>query len=226
EKLDECPTILTEREIANVLGPSYVAGKFLCRLSGSDTPRELAFMRIYKQIPIAGTEYEAPIIRAVQATGRLNIKSWPSKRTAVILSPKLLGYQLGKQGETDLVPGGYILYLVWEKVPGESLDFHRFWSCPFSERQEFRAKFRRAYETLVRFGYRPQMPGLPKIIYEWATGEMHISGFRCAVPTDPSQNWNDLIYVQYSLALATTAMDKYYPVKSTDLYHDAKGWGW
>lgn len=35
--------------------------------------------------------------------------------------PRYLGWNKKKQEEHDLVPGGYIKYLVWEKVPGESL---------------------------------------------------------------------------------------------------------
>lgn len=41
-------------------------------------------------------------------------------------TPKLLGYRFDKQDGNDLAPGGYIMYLVWEKVPGDPLDINEF----------------------------------------------------------------------------------------------------
>ncbi len=35
--------------------------------------------------------------------------------------PRFLGHAESTQGDGGLVPGGHIRYLVWEKVPGESL---------------------------------------------------------------------------------------------------------
>lgn len=46
-------------------------------------------------------------------------------------------------------PGGYITYLVWEKVPGDSLDRKGFWSYPISKREEIRHKFCEAYKYVL-----------------------------------------------------------------------------
>ncbi|CAG8903447.1 unnamed protein product [Penicillium egyptiacum] len=67
-KLDESANVADERDIADGLGPGYVAGKFLCQPAGSDDQQKLACMRIYKQIPTTGTEFQKPKIRAAQAT--------------------------------------------------------------------------------------------------------------------------------------------------------------
>ncbi|KAJ9489006.1 hypothetical protein VN97_g4273 [Penicillium thymicola] len=50
--------------VTNGLGPSRVTGKFLCRPASPSDPNTLSFMRIYKQIPIAGIEFEKAPIRA------------------------------------------------------------------------------------------------------------------------------------------------------------------
>lgn len=53
-----------------------------------------------------------------------------------------------------------------------------------------------------------------------------MSGFRRTVRIDTNKKWDDRIYVNYTLALVSTEMDAYFPVKSTDVYHDDKGWRW
>lgn len=58
-----------------------------------------------------------------------------------------LGYVERTQGERDRVPGSYIKYLVWERVPGESLMEKFLGSVDRSTRNDIRAKFRAAIES-------------------------------------------------------------------------------
>jgi hypothetical protein len=59
--------------------------------------------------------------------------------------PDLLGYQERKQGEDSIVPGGYITYVVWDKVPGEPLSEEEFWELDLKSRQTIRDKFRETF---------------------------------------------------------------------------------
>jgi hypothetical protein len=67
-------------------------------------------MRMYKQIPIAGTEVEKAPIRAAQAvkshepTELTTFKFLEQKGCDVI--PRLLGYQSDQQDGDDTIPGG------------------------------------------------------------------------------------------------------------------------
>lgn len=153
-KVKERARIVTQRDATNGLGPAYVAGKFLCRPASHGDPNSLSFMRIYKQIPIAGTEFEKASIRAAQAV----VSHEPKELTAFKrlqqngcdVIPPLLGYQSDQQDGDDTVPGGFTTYVVWEKVPGESLKWEEFWgSSSFSERQEIRLKFHEVYEYVL-----------------------------------------------------------------------------
>lgn len=63
--------------------------------------------------------------------------------------PEILGYQFEKQDMEDIIPGGFVTYVIWKKVPGEPLDFTRFWNCTFSERDIIRDKFRQIYEYVA-----------------------------------------------------------------------------
>ena len=44
------------------------------------------------------------------------------------------------------MPGGYITYLVWDKVPGQSLSRELFWSFNKPKRDLIRRKFRATHE--------------------------------------------------------------------------------
>ncbi|KAJ5858182.1 hypothetical protein N7455_009076 [Penicillium solitum] len=216
-------------DVTNGLGPAYVAGKFLCRPASPGNPNLLSFMRIYKQIPIAGTEFEKGPIRAAQAvkshepTELTAYKSLKEKGCDVI--PQLLGYQSDQQDEDDTVPGGFITYVMWEKVPGESLDWQMFWISSFSKREEIRVKFCEVYKKLDAYGYHLGT-GMRKILYDWPTKTMHLSGLPDTTRTAEDTQWSDSLYVNYGLVRPPTGMYQYFPIPSVDLQYDDKGWRW
>lgn len=107
-------------------------------------------MRIYMQIPLDGTLSSAPEVRAQQAVSQCThteLKALASlDRENCMAVPKLLGYGEGLQGVEEFVPGGYINYVAWERVPGEPVDYYTFWKRDFEYRQRLRSAFRTAYE--------------------------------------------------------------------------------
>lgn len=58
------------------------------------------------------------------------------------ITPKLLGYKISTQDRSGLVPGGFIIWLVWEIVPGLRLGdgdgAGPFWGLESHERQQVR----------------------------------------------------------------------------------------
>jgi len=146
KKLSEKVAPMTETDVKMRRGFSKTVGKFLCHLEGR--PDRQAFMRIYYQIPIVGTEDADVEILAQQAVpppvcGELESFKLLRGCSAV---PRFLGHAEKTQGEHDLVPGGYIRYVVWEKVPGESLTEEFFWGLDRSIRDDIREKFRAALQ--------------------------------------------------------------------------------
>lgn len=148
EKLGEDPCRLDHKDVSDGIGISYTLAKFLCYPAGPGNETKLAFMRIYQQVPIAGTEFK-PSLRASQAVeepenGELaTLKFFLIHECEVV--PKLLGYQKSKQKEDDMVLGGFVTYIIWEKVPGDSFDHLEFWLRPFNEREAIRDKLRRVF---------------------------------------------------------------------------------
>jgi hypothetical protein len=150
EKLGEDSNRLTKEDIAAELGPSDTAGKFLCQPASEEDHNRRAFLRIHQQLPIAGTETKKAAIRASQAVDsppdNLELSAFRvfTKLDCDVV-PRLLGYQQRQQDHDESVPGGHITYILWEKIPGDSLDLTEFWRLPFADRQAIRNKFRQVY---------------------------------------------------------------------------------
>ncbi|KAJ5484499.1 hypothetical protein N7453_011967 [Penicillium expansum] len=184
KKLEENPCRLTQKDVTDGMGISDTFAKFLCRPAGPGNETKLAFMRIHQQVPIAGTEFKKTSVRAGQAVDEpgnrelIALKSFMRFGCEVV--PRLLGYQQSKQQEDDMVPGGFVTYIVWEKVPGDSFDHIKFWLRPFSERATIRDKFRQEWND--RFFYRfalalpnrnpgALMPGISRNEEDWREDE-------------------------------------------------------
>ncbi|CAI7670251.1 unnamed protein product [Penicillium palitans] len=184
KKLSERSQPMTQQDVTDGLGLPFAAAKFLCYPKG--TPSKKAFMRIYLQIPVTGTQHESRQIRREQAA-----KPQPHVELTILKAlkefecdvvPDLLAYQEGKQSEDSIVPGGYITYVVWNKVPGEPLNAEEFWEQDPKSRQAIRNKFREAFPVLLidmrirklkKYGYLPRMSTMSKIIYDKETGDMY-----------------------------------------------------
>jgi hypothetical protein len=148
EKLEELSFFMTQRDINDGHKPGFAAAKFVCH--PKDDPSKLAFMRIYRQIPICGFESAPSSIRASQAVPQKPNRELAAfkelKHLACPVVPQLLGYQEGTQGDNEIVPGGYEISIVWEKVPGEPLSQDYFWSLNEQQRDRIREEFRRVYQ--------------------------------------------------------------------------------
>ncbi|GIK07329.1 hypothetical protein Aspvir_002991 [Aspergillus viridinutans] len=185
EKLVERAAPLTEHDVRMGRGSPKTVGKFLCHLA--DDPKQIAFMRIYQQIPITGTEDADNDTLARQAVppgvcGELEAFKL-LQRGGCSAVPRFLGHAEGIQGEHDLLPGGYVRYLVWEKVPGEPLTEEFFWGLDDTARNDIRCKFRAAYNR--------------------------ISGFRRGWPVIELPEWSEARYVEYGLAKPSKETDWY-----------------
>lgn len=149
EKLTEDVQQMSKLELDGGSGPPFAVFRYLCH-SATDSDKK-AFMRIYFQIPIAGTEHQRPEVRQRQAAPPRKhreldvLKDLKLRQCPVV--PTLLAYKEGKQGNDGVVPDGYITYVVWDKVPGKSLNQDQFWDIESGPlREAVRAKFRDVWE--------------------------------------------------------------------------------
>jgi hypothetical protein len=152
-KVDQDVVMRDHNDIADGLSAAHVAVKFRCVSVGSREPPQQALMRIYKQLPIAGTELDDLETRSTQAAKTFDCPEaqalYNMKRQNCKVVPELLGLQVTRQPEHDWVPGGILIYVVWEHVAGDSLDFDEFWRLPFVKRQAIRAKFAETFRLVL-----------------------------------------------------------------------------
>ncbi|KAJ5586426.1 hypothetical protein N7450_006213 [Penicillium hetheringtonii] len=125
---------MTQKEVTDGFGLPFAAAKFLWH--PKENPSIEAFMRIYMQIPVAGTEFQNPQIRRRQAAGP---QSHVEYRTLILLQkskcevvPRLLAHTGTKQNEDGIIPVGYITS-------------EKFWKLDSGSRQTVRDKFREVY---------------------------------------------------------------------------------
>lgn len=129
---------------------SFASTKLLC--CDPEDPAQKAFMRIYLQVPYRGTEIDDPDTRGRQARAFTSSELITYQRlTQKRLSntPKLLGYKTGTQDRSGPVPGGFVVWLVWEMVPGLHLGDEDgagpFWDLERYERDQVREAFIEAF---------------------------------------------------------------------------------
>lgn len=65
KKLSERAQWMTQKEVDDGVGVPLTRGKFICHLK--ENPSKMAFMRIFLQIPITGTQFLSAQIRQKQA---------------------------------------------------------------------------------------------------------------------------------------------------------------
>ncbi|KAI2005939.1 hypothetical protein LOY97_000220 [Ophidiomyces ophidiicola] len=81
------------------------------------------------------------------------------------VTPKLLYVKRSLQEWEDLpVPGGYVVFILMQKVPGVPLI--DFWKYDFDKREKIRAVFQESLKELFRYHARPRDTHLGNIIYD------------------------------------------------------------
>ncbi|KAL3462312.1 hypothetical protein BJX64DRAFT_288434 [Aspergillus heterothallicus] len=106
------------------------------------------------RIPFAGSEDEKPSRRAEQATGILDFKAHHEKMVVEPLMknnctavPRIRAHECSKQDKTEdaSVPGGFIYYILTDRVRGVQLSEKLFWSYTRKERDKVREAYREAW---------------------------------------------------------------------------------
>lgn len=106
-------------------------------------------MKVYKQVPHAGAEFESHTVRKAQAGEHPHndveaYKLFAQKQARYL--PICLGEKLEFQDDFDIIPQGYIRYVVYSKLPGLRLDKALFWSSDQTKREAIRRAFLPAYK--------------------------------------------------------------------------------
>lgn len=134
-------------EKAGGLAVSWACIKYRCQKSDDKT--QIAHIRIWMQIPNFGTEIDDQATRAQQAAPTwmplelIAYKGLTDNQSDV--TPRLIGWRK-EQDASGLVPGGFLVSLAWEEVPGthlgDQLGSDAFWNLDEDERNRVRDAFK------------------------------------------------------------------------------------
>ncbi|KAL3496186.1 hypothetical protein BJX62DRAFT_232689 [Aspergillus germanicus] len=186
--------------------PSGAWASFLCR--NTDDTDDVAVVRIIMQIPYAGSEYACYEERARQASEILDTDSRERVEADEILTrnqctacPAIRHHEITKQenDDTELVPGEFLHYLLFDKAPGVQLDWDLFWSWDREERDAVRSAFREAWLECVRAGVNPNMNVLRHLFWSRETGKIVIAGLKMPHPVTGPVEWEDYTFMMFDL---------------------------
>lgn len=135
--------------------PSFASLRLDCHRVGNS--RIQAQMRVYLQVPYTNTELDYSQQRRQQAAQWQPHELWAFKKIMADpvvskFTPQLLGVEETTQADDGLVPGGFYITIVWQRVPGEPLgDISTipkplFWKLDRPERNEIRAQFKEKHQ--------------------------------------------------------------------------------
>ncbi|KAE8363523.1 hypothetical protein BDV27DRAFT_158690 [Aspergillus caelatus] len=106
------------------------------------------------RIPCEGSEYQPADMRARQASTSYE-DDFDIKSQVYVLeiltnhgcksTPGILARKEDLQKKTDLVPGGYIVYVLMQYLLGIQLSEEFFWNSEYSVREEIRQAFKAAW---------------------------------------------------------------------------------
>ncbi|KAJ5629152.1 hypothetical protein N7528_002809 [Penicillium herquei] len=128
----------------------------------SNADRREGFMRVYIQVPNEGAEFFPREDRAKQATTLspteiAAMKAFHEQESTI--TPQLLGLTEAKQDDEGFVPGGYIIHMVTERVPGTRLA-DDFLLPGYGAPSAFFQKFTRPQRDEIRECFDKELPKL------------------------------------------------------------------
>ncbi|GKZ30333.1 hypothetical protein AbraIFM66950_008755 [Aspergillus brasiliensis] len=194
------------------VGPSWTAIRLLVKKRGTRTK---AYMRIYKQLMNGGTEAEPAHVRARQANSswcpvELKVyRSLPNKHPRIV--PRLLEEKVVKQDESGWVPGGFLIYVVWEIVPGVQLGDTSGSkvqkTLDRSERDAIREKFKVCRMKFYQWGFDPHPGSGWNLVWHAQTSTLYFVGWFLAYQVIEKKEWTPKFWQWWELTRPPTKKD-------------------
>ncbi|KAL1979309.1 hypothetical protein VTN96DRAFT_6229 [Rasamsonia emersonii] len=203
-KLAESEDCATESDVKECMMASEARGVFVC--SSIDDPTQEAVVKIRMQIPYFSTAFKSRQARARQAEPDMRVTSQREVSalehlTAVGCSstPALFAWKHETQGDDDWIPGGYIDYILMEKLPGTSPGY---WSGVMKreERDQLRRAFKEAWQECVACGRVHQDRGIRNLVWDREKQKCYIVDWEEWSEATDEDVWRDTQYIAWNLA--------------------------
>ncbi|OGM43522.1 hypothetical protein ABOM_008071 [Aspergillus bombycis] len=227
-----------------VIGGAY--GTFLCHdlLDGTrrgvmkifmqyiplPRPNEALHSSCILRVPFEGTEYAPAEFRASQASASYGrdffiTSQVDALRTLTIngcqSTPSIMIMKNDLQKETDPVPGGYILFILMNYLPGVQLSEAIFWGLDASGREQIRQAFKLAWLDCLSSGILPALQDIEHVFWDGAANKAYITSFRMSEPAGADIVWRDTQWIAWDMA---KPQDKYGWYKDKNPHPDMSKW--
>ncbi|RJE21038.1 hypothetical protein PHISCL_06633 [Aspergillus sclerotialis] len=145
--------------------------------------------RILRLTPWDEPEFEGVSMEANREINNLNTLTGRGTQC----TPELIDYVLGKQDPHGYVPGGYVVIILMEKVPGRNLaNFHTF---PLEKRDRVRIAFAKALMEFRGYGFDHYGPGRRNLIWDDESQKCFIVDLEdvryCGIESPSFYPWED-----------------------------------
>ncbi|CAI7608683.1 unnamed protein product [Penicillium viridicatum] len=205
-----------EIDVQDGAGPSYAVATFRV-YSGLDGQE--AYMRIYLQVPQKGTQCLPPNERAKQAAAGYHSEVEAMKafyEQGSTITPTLLAIIEDIQDKQGIIPGGYVIHCVFQRVPGLRLADcnispeyrptpHKFFlAFDKPERDHIRMVFDKEYRELNKLGWVPNFPRPMGLIWDSDASKLDAREVRDQeMGDDDGEKRRHILWRSWGLAIAS-----------------------
>ncbi|GAD99140.1 conserved hypothetical protein [Paecilomyces variotii No. 5] len=204
KKLEDHETRYTRDEFEHSGFYSESCCIFIC-CQDTENPTQ-AIMKIRMQIPYIGAESSSPDMRAPQArpcqrgqTSR-EIKALEKLTEAQCpCTPKLIAWKHENQGHDGWVPGGFLDYIVIEKLEGQTLSWELIDSLSNEQQESLRAAFKESYLSCFSHNFVNLDRGARNLIWNEEKNICYIIDWETWYRAKPSYEWDDDEYRLWGL---------------------------
>ncbi|KAL1962842.1 hypothetical protein VTN77DRAFT_9117 [Rasamsonia byssochlamydoides] len=159
----------------------------------------------FNRIPIQGTINKSSAERAKQAIttvgqhAEMEITALGQlTKAGCSCTPTLFAWKQEKQESHMWIPGGFLVYILMEKLPGIRLD--NVWSLDREERDEVRKSFKEAWEECRACGVINMDRSCRNLLWDRAAKKCYILDFEQWVRAKARHKWDDGEYPSWDLA--------------------------
>ncbi|KAK2756113.1 hypothetical protein FQN54_005521 [Arachnomyces sp. PD_36] len=195
----------SEEDVTAGIVFSEARAVFFCSTHGSDPSK--AVIKIRMQIPWRGTATKPVRVRAkqaeenptpgtmreIEALQRLTDAGCPS-------TPALYGWKQEKQCPEMWVPGGHIVYILMEKLPGINLRSF-FVDLDRKERDQCREAFKKAWLECLAAGVVNIDSADRNLLWDRKQKKCYIIDFEHSCKSKKKDAWRNSLYIAWNLAI-------------------------
>ncbi|KAE8150644.1 hypothetical protein BDV25DRAFT_139642 [Aspergillus avenaceus] len=178
-------------------------GTFVCM----NTNNETRIMQVYMQLPFQGSECAPAEVRGQQASPNPECLSSSEINDFTTLTengcrstPNILRIRYDLQDAAGHIPGGYIVFMLLNWLPGIRLSEQFFWKLPDGQRWQVRNAFKAAWLDCVASGICPGIPDPEHLLWDEATNTIYITEFEESYPADETSVWRDIEWIAWCMA--------------------------